>query len=159
MRPLPPLLAAALAALALLAPAARAQASWDAEIHLLPDARVAEFGAKCLDGSAPGYYIRRASSPASATKWKFHQMGGGWCTSVADCASRAKSLLGSSATWPQWLSALWPPEGAGFYGLMDANLTNPFGGMYPLDKTPPASHRHLPLTLALTRRQSAARAP
>ena len=80
--------------------------------------------------------------------------------SPADCAGRATGLLGSSATWPPWLSTFWTPgEGAGFYGLMDANLTNPFGGMYPLDKTPPASHRHLPLTLALTRRQSAARAP
>ena len=26
-----------------------------------------------------------------------------------------------------WLSALWAPEFAGFYGLMDANASNPFG--------------------------------
>ena len=33
--------------------------------------------AKCLDGSPGGYYYRKASNPAAATKWKFHFMGGG----------------------------------------------------------------------------------
>jgi hypothetical protein len=32
--------------------------------------------AKCLDGSPGGYYYRKASTPAGATKWKFHFMGG-----------------------------------------------------------------------------------
>lgn len=117
---LPPLLLAAL-------PAALAQAGpWDAARHLLPQSRVAEFNARCLDGSPPGYYIRRAAAPS--TKWKLHAMGGGWCVSPADCAGRATGLLGSSATWPPWLSTFWTPgEGAGFYGLMDNNSTNPFG--------------------------------
>ena len=56
--------------------------------------------------------------------------GGGWCTSPGDCAGRANSLLGSSSTWPPYLSTFWlPGEGAGFYGLMDFNSTsvNPFG--------------------------------
>jgi hypothetical protein len=124
------LAAAALPLLALLAapaPAAAQAGPWDAARHLLPPSRVAEFDARCLDGSPPGYYIRRAATPT--TKWKIHAQGGGWCTSPADCASRALSLLGSSTTWPPWLSTFWTPgEGAGFYGLMDANATNPFGG-------------------------------
>lgn len=104
---------------------AAAQASWDAELHLLPPARVAEFNARCLDGSPPGYFIRRN---ASSTDWKLHIQGGGWCTSPSDCHSRAQGLLGSSSSWPRWLSAFWPPEGAGFYGLMDANASSsPFG--------------------------------
>jgi len=56
--------------------ARRAQAGpWDAALHLLPAERVAEFDARCLDGSAPGYYIRRAEG---SVKWKFHVQGGGW---------------------------------------------------------------------------------
>jgi len=116
-----------LAALLSLVPLAAAQAgSWDASRHLLPPSRVAEFNARCLDGSAPGYYIRRAAAPS--TKWKLHAQGGGWCVTPSDCAGRAQGLLGSSATWPPWLSAFWTPgEGAGFYGLMDNNASNPFG--------------------------------
>lgn len=97
---------------------------WDAALHLLPPARVAEFNARCLDGSAPGYYIRR--NPAS-TRWKFHIQGGGWCTSASDCFSRSQGILGSSSSWPAWLSQFWAPEFAGFYGIMDANASNPFG--------------------------------
>ena len=112
--------------LALLVMQAAAQAAGDAQLHLLPPSRVAEFNARCLDGSAPGYYIRRSSTPHS-TRFKFHIMGGGWCQSAADCYARSQSLLGSSTFWTPWLSALWPPEFAGFYGLMDANASaNPF---------------------------------
>ena len=101
---------------------------WNAALHLLPQARVDEFNARCLDGSAPGYFIRRN---ASDTRWKFHLQGGGWCLSPADCLARSQGLLGSSATWPASLSAFWQPEGAGFYGLMAPNNAtndfNPFG--------------------------------
>jgi len=58
---------------------------------------------------------------------QFHLQGGGWCTSASDCYSRSQTILGSSKTWSPWLSTQWPPEGAAFYGLMDANATNPFG--------------------------------
>jgi hypothetical protein len=84
--------------------------------------------AVCHDeGSRGGYYFRPASSPSAKTKWKFHFMGGGWCNDEASCVYRSKSLLGSSKPWTQQLSKLWAPEFAGFYGLMDANTTNPFG--------------------------------
>lgn len=112
----------------LLTTGAAAQGAGDAQLHLLPPARVAEFDARCLDGSAPGYYIRRSTSGKS-TSWKFHLMGGGWCMSAADCYARSQSLLGSSTYWTPWLSTLWPPEFAGFYGLMDANVSaNPYFG-------------------------------
>lgn len=58
---------------------------------------------------------------------QFHFQGGGWCTSASDCYTRSQTILGSSKTWSPWLSTQWPPEGAAFYGLMDANATNPFG--------------------------------
>lgn len=79
------------------------------------------------EGSRGGYYFRPASSASAKTKWKFHFMGGGWCNDEASCVSRSKMLLGSSKPWTQQLSKLWAPEFAGFYGLMDANATNPFG--------------------------------
>lgn len=124
-------------ALASAAAASRASgqvASWDAALHLLPPSRVAEYDARCLDGSPPGYYIRRSPSAASAsasTQWKFHMQGGGWCMSAGDCLARSRSLLGSSRAWAPSLSAFWPPEGAGAYGLMApnnaSNAANPFG--------------------------------
>ena len=35
-----------------------------------------------------------------------HFQGGGWCFSVEDCASRSKSWIGSSTSWPHELSQL-----------------------------------------------------
>ena len=111
-----------LALLLLLAsPPALAAPAWDADLHLHPASTVAMFNARCLDGSAPGFYFRKASSPSSATKWKFHFQGGGWCNDPAGCASRAGGLLGSSKTWTPKLSALWGSK-AGFYGLMSADV-------------------------------------
>ena len=49
------------------------------------------------------------------------------CNDEASCVWRSKILLGSSTQWTPQLSKLWAPEFAGFYGLMDANATNPFG--------------------------------
>ena len=54
--------------------------------------------ALCLDSSPAGYYIRKGPDPS---KWIISWEGGGWCMSAADCASRAKTSLGSSKTWPK----------------------------------------------------------
>lgn len=70
-------------------------------------------GAVCLDGSAPGYYIRRASS-AGEDKWILHLEGGGWCGDEADCLSRSKTALGSSINWPLT---------AEFHGFLSDNVT------------------------------------
>lgn len=56
-------------------------------------------GAVCLDGSAPGYYIRRGIR-AGEDKWILHLEGGGWCGDEADCLQRSKTALGSSINWP-----------------------------------------------------------
>jgi len=56
-------------------------------------------GAACLDGSAPGYYIREASTDWGANRWVLHAQGGGWCYNEQDCADRAGKDLGSSKFW------------------------------------------------------------
>jgi hypothetical protein len=58
--------------------------------------------ALCLDGSAGMYYWQPGWGDG-ATKFHFHQMGGGFCTSVEDCYRRAMDCdmgLGSSKCWP-----------------------------------------------------------
>jgi len=52
--------------------------------------------AQCLDGTQGGFYLR-AGSPDT---WLLEMEGGGWCTSLADCASRARTAIGSSKGWP-----------------------------------------------------------
>ncbi|GJP64546.1 hypothetical protein CLOP_g21522 [Closterium sp. NIES-67] len=58
------------------------------------------FGAKCLDGSPPGYYVRPGAG-AGLRKWVLHLRGGAWCTSPLSCAWRARGNLGSSRAWPR----------------------------------------------------------
>ena len=70
----------------------------------------------CLDGSAPGYYLRRGSG-ASESKWILHLQGGAWCGDEADCLGRSKTALGSSTFWPP------SAEYAGF--LSDNATINP----------------------------------
>ncbi|XP_044976590.1 pectin acetylesterase 5-like [Hordeum vulgare subsp. vulgare] len=57
--------------------------------------RAEEKGALCLDGSAPGYHLQRGSGGGSRS-WLIHLEGGGWCRNLKSCASRQKSILGSS---------------------------------------------------------------
>ena len=47
-----------------------------------------EQGARCLDGTAPGYYIERGSG-TGVGKFMIHWQGGGWCTSEANCFARS----------------------------------------------------------------------
>jgi len=62
-------------------------------------------GAVCLDGTRAGFYLR-PGSPSSfgpaygADTWIIELEGGGWCVSLADCLARAKTDIGSSASWP-----------------------------------------------------------
>ncbi len=51
---------------------------------------------KCLDGSPAGYY---SSLNAASDVWVIYMQGGGNCYTVEDCSSRAKTRLGSSASW------------------------------------------------------------
>lgn len=56
-------------------------------------------GAACLDGTAPGYWIREASTAEGASRWVLHAQGGGWCYNEKDCDGRAGTSLGSSKGW------------------------------------------------------------
>ncbi|AQK95511.1 Pectin acetylesterase 5 [Zea mays] len=57
--------------------------------------RASEKGALCLDGSAPGYHLQGGSGSGSRS-WLIHLEGGGWCRNLKSCASRQRSMLGSS---------------------------------------------------------------
>ena len=60
-------------------------------------------GTTCLDGSPAGYYA--AASPSNtSTQWVIYFEGGGACYSLASCAARAKTALGSSTAWPPTFS-------------------------------------------------------
>ena len=71
---------------------------------------------KCIDGSAPTYYFRKGlpfiltqqksflnsdTSGQETLKWHIHFMGGGWCSDLKTCASRAKTIMGSSKSYPK----------------------------------------------------------
>lgn len=59
-------------------------------------------GARCLDGSPGGYYLRTHNAKGVAAdpkKWILFMQGGGWCSSDENCAQRAGSNLGSSKNW------------------------------------------------------------
>ncbi|CAI7843250.1 unnamed protein product, partial [Closterium sp. NIES-54] len=57
------------------------------------------FGAKCLDGSPPGYYFRPGAA-AGRLRWHIYLPGGAWCVTPADCSARAGTRLGSSKSFP-----------------------------------------------------------
>ena len=69
-------------------------------LRVVPAATAAEFGAACLDGSAPSMYVRTA---AGATEWVLFLEGGGWCfgstpsETLQSCAARSRSGGGSSS--------------------------------------------------------------
>ncbi|CAI5488145.1 unnamed protein product [Closterium sp. Naga37s-1] len=64
-------------------------------LHVLADNT---FGAKCLDGSPPGYFLRRGSG-AGKEAWHIFLPGGGWCATAEDCAARAATSMGSTRPW------------------------------------------------------------
>lgn len=89
--------------------------------------------AKCLDGSAPGFYFAPGIG-SGADNWLIHTQGGGWCVSDVDCANRAKSPLGSSSAWaPSGCDGSATDKAApvcyadgGVNGMLsDSNATNP----------------------------------
>jgi len=56
-----------------------------------------EVNASCLDGSLYSFYI---AVGAEESKFFVYHQGGSWCFSMAECAQRANSSLGSSKGWP-----------------------------------------------------------
>jgi hypothetical protein len=109
--------------LALLLPLASAS---DWSLKLLTDAANNQ-GAFCLDGTAPGYYIRPGVGE-DARKFKLHFKGGGWCMSDEDCYGRSQGWLGSSKHWgPAPATGTDPSHNPseGSYGLLNNETGNP----------------------------------
>ena len=52
-------------------------------------------GAVCLDGSAPGYYLRKGFGRGEK-RWIIYLQGGAWCESEEACLKRSQMHLGSS---------------------------------------------------------------
>jgi hypothetical protein len=67
-----------------------------AQLFILRDA-VETHGARCLDGSPPGVYVRETHP---GNPWILAQDGGGWCFNETDCYQRSLTALGSSTSWP-----------------------------------------------------------
>lgn len=82
--------------LSLLGLVASASAASPWTLYLLDQAKYPM--ARCLDGSAPGYYFSPGWGNGSSS-FLVHTQGGGWCVNDEDCAARAKTALGSSASW------------------------------------------------------------
>jgi hypothetical protein len=81
-------------------------------LELLTDA-----AALCLDGTAGGFYFRPGQGAASST-WVIELEGGGWCTSLSDCQSRAATDIGSSKNWP---ATGCPGMDGGSNGMLSSN--------------------------------------
>ncbi|CAI5974005.1 unnamed protein product [Closterium sp. NIES-64] len=78
-------------------------------LHVLADNT---YGAKCLDGSPPGYFLRRGSG-AGKEAWHIFLPGGGWCATAEDCAARATTAMGSTRPWTPRRKVLSPhPQSA-----------------------------------------------
>eukprot|EP01060_Flectonema_neradi_P016360 TRINITY_DN22970_c0_g1_i1.p1 TRINITY_DN22970_c0_g1~~TRINITY_DN22970_c0_g1_i1.p1 ORF type:complete len:429 (+),score=67.52 TRINITY_DN22970_c0_g1_i1:30-1289(+) len=60
-------------------------------------------GAVCLDGTASGFYFKKAATSANINNWVIHFQGGGWCFNEGNCYQRTSSRLGSSSYWTQTL--------------------------------------------------------
>ncbi|CAD6235538.1 unnamed protein product [Miscanthus lutarioriparius] len=63
------------------------------DLTLLAGAR--EKGAVCLDGSPPGYHLRRGFG-SGAHSWLVFLEGGGWCNTTQSCSERKMTSFGSS---------------------------------------------------------------
>ena len=93
-------------------------------LRIVESSIVDEYGAKCLDGSPPGYYFRPASTPAGKNKWKIHFRGGGWAFTAAEAYGRTMTNAGSSKYFfPDVYNST-----EGVYGVLNDNATNPYGG-------------------------------
>ena len=73
--------------------------------YLLDDAYSKSINARCLDGSSPAYYLRKASRKENFTKFVVYFQGGGWCYSLTECLTRSSTPIGSSSTYPETLSS------------------------------------------------------
>eukprot|EP00948_MAST-09A_sp_MAST-9A-sp1_P003391 g3391.t1 len=83
------------------------------ELKLFSNDVVTSSGARCLDGTPAGYYIRKSAT--NSPNWVVFLQGGGLCVEPIDCRKRIHSGLGSSKYWGQ------NHTGSNVYSLNDAN--------------------------------------
>lgn len=104
-------------------------------------------GAVCLDGSPAAYYLRKGWG-SGATKWLIYLEGGGWCTSLDDCVSRAGTSQGSTTTWAaaanlsEWGNELSPLPQVNpmMYNWNTVLIGSCDGGGYSSSKDTPSVH-------------------
>jgi hypothetical protein len=65
----------------------------------VPKYEVTSSHALCIDGSNPAYYFREGFGNGK-NKFHIHFEGGGWCYTPKSCEFRAKTVLGSSSSYP-----------------------------------------------------------
>ncbi|KAG8374327.1 hypothetical protein BUALT_Bualt11G0120100 [Buddleja alternifolia] len=65
-------------------------------VPFTPLSKAQENSAFCLDGSVPGYHMRRGFGSGSDS-WLLHVEGGGWCSTISSCSARRRTKLGSSS--------------------------------------------------------------
>jgi hypothetical protein len=92
----------------------------DLSLKLTKVSQVTSPMAKCIDGTAPAYYWRDGVADGAKSAILFLE-GGGWCypsevlqASGANCAFRAKSALGSSASYTPSVASMGYEGGTGF---------------------------------------------
>ncbi|GER30538.1 pectinacetylesterase family protein [Striga asiatica] len=67
----------------------------DTEVDVTILESATAIGAVCLDGSPPSYAMDQGSGSGSSS-WVIFIEGGGWCSVIADCVTRAGTFQGSS---------------------------------------------------------------
>lgn len=78
--------------------ASDAEPNFESPSRLLLRRLVNDTTAKCLDGGPSGYYYRAGTDDT----WVIYLQGGGICMSSKDCIGRARTSLGSSASWSDY---------------------------------------------------------
>jgi len=71
----------------------------DLQLILFNNSYVQSTGARCLDGTASGYYFSPSTNPKGSSSWAIYLEGGGLCVEPIDCSARMKNHLGSSKYW------------------------------------------------------------
>ncbi|XP_033741599.1 pectin acetylesterase 5-like [Pecten maximus] len=123
----------------------------DGELVVLPQRFAQSRSAFCLDGSAPGYYIRYGQFPGN-TNWIIYLSPGAWCSTPAECYNRSFTALGSSVIAPIFfpftgiLSAS-EEENPDFYRWNMVNVLYCDGGSFLGNRPEPLIYQGKPLYL------------
>ncbi|KAL1546342.1 [Wnt protein] O-palmitoleoyl-L-serine hydrolase [Salvia divinorum] len=72
--------------------ASEAASDW---VPFTPSSNAQQNSAFCLDGSLPGYHLKRGFGSGS-NSWLIYIEGGGWCNNIPSCSARKETRYGSS---------------------------------------------------------------